>query len=85
MIGKRVFVKIKCWWFGCIQHPQDPTPIEHATCMHCDGEVSYSDMVGYSRHNLAKEWIRYWVFRRWFPKRCEECHETGEKCHCLPF
>lgn len=52
----RMVVRLRCWWYGHEQHPQDPTPPDEATCMHCGGYVPYGDMVGDTRHNRTMDW-----------------------------
>ncbi len=70
---------IRCWWLGHEKHQQDPTQYEDATCMHCGEQLayaSYSDMVGDTLHNRFfgwLGWLRWSMFRRWFPRKCQEC------------
>ena len=70
---------IRCWWFGCEPHPQDPTDPEFLECMHCDEIISYGDMVGDTRHNRFKEWCNYYLFRKWWPEKCSSC---GHRFKC---
>lgn len=65
--------RLRCWWFGCEADPQDHAPPEYAKCMHCGQAVPYSDAVGDTRHNYAKAWARYWLWRKWWPERCAYC------------
>lgn len=80
-----------CWWFGHFHHPDDPAPPEHARCYYCDEPVSYADMVGDTRHArllAGLRTLRYWAFRKWFPKPCPDCGrrwECNPKCDHLPF
>lgn len=80
--------RLRCWWFGCAQHPQDSAPPDYATCMHCGECVSYGDMVGDTRHNRTMGWLRYWMWRRWLPEKCPACGARyGHKGDCdgVPF
>ena len=70
MNGRRL---LRCWWFGCEGHPQDPAPPEYLHCAHCDQVVDYSDMVGDTRHNRAKAFAAHWLWRKWWPKKCPCC------------
>lgn len=69
----RMVVRLRCWWLGCEQHPHDSAPPEYATCIHCGECVPYGDMVGDTRHNRAKAWARYWLWRKWWPAKCSDC------------
>ena len=80
--------RLRCWWYGCEQHPQDSAPPDHATCMHCARNVPYGDMVGDTRHNHAKDWLSYWLWRKWCPAKCAACGSRfGHKGSCdgIPF
>lgn len=70
---------IHCWWFGCEQHPQDPTPPDQASCMHCGEYVDYADMVGDTRHNRFKDFIQRFSWRRIWPVKCCDC---GHRFKC---
>jgi hypothetical protein len=81
---ERRVVRLRCWWFGHEQHPQDYTPPDEATCMHCGEYVPYSDMVGDTRHNRAIDSMhRVWwhIVGRWLPHKCHAC---GERFKCKP-
>ena len=71
--------KIRCWWFGCEAHPQDPAPPEFLECIRCGEIVDYADQVGYTRHTLVMGWASYWLFRKWWPKKCLDC---GRRWKC---
>lgn len=73
------FKHLRCWWFGCEPHPQDPAPPEFLECYRCGGIVDYGDLVGYTRHERAKDWAHYWMFRKWWPKKCFDC---GHRWKC---
>ena len=73
-------MKLLCWWFGC--DPEEPSDVPLYSgdyyypplkCKRCRDVVPYSDLVGDTRHNRAKQWANYWLFRKWFPKRCLAC------------
>lgn len=82
---KRLVGRLLCWWFGCYRHENDPAPPGYAHCVRCDGIVPYSDEVGDTRHNRAKDWCRWYLFRKWWPEKCEH----GKRWRCneehLPF
>lgn len=87
LLDRRV-VRLRCWWLGCEPHPQDPAPPEYVTCMHCGEPVPYGDMVGDTRHNRATDWLRYWLWRRWYPAKCLACggrFGCRDGCDGIPF
>jgi len=71
----RLCSRPRCWWLGCEAHPQEycHRNDDWLTCLHCGREVGYGDLVGDTRHNRAKEWARYWFWRKWWPERCSTC------------
>lgn len=71
----RLVSRARCWWFGCEAHPQEycHRNDDWLTCMHCGREVPYGDLVGDTRHNRAKAWVHYWLWRKWWPARCPTC------------
>jgi hypothetical protein len=72
--------KIICWWFGC--NPQRDYygyPGEH--CQRCGEEVSYSDLVGDTRHNRFKVWASWSLWKKWIPRKCPDC---GRYFKCDP-
>ena len=82
----RKVMRLACWWFGCEGHPQDPAPPEYLECVRCGDIVSYGDMVGDTLHNGTKDWLRYWLFRRWIPAKCGDCGKRfGGHDGCIPF
>ena len=81
-------MRLRCWWFGCEQHPQDSAPPDYATCMHCGECVSYGDMIVDTRHNRARDWLSYWLWRRWWPEKCSMCgsrFKCSGDCDGIPF
>lgn len=86
-LDRRV-VRLRCWWLGCEQHPQDPAPPDYATCMHCGECVPYGDMIGDTRRNRTMGWLRYWMWRRWWPEKCPACSSRfghSDDCDGIPF
>lgn len=80
--------KLRCWWFGCKVHPQEWVMTDEPECMRCGGFVTYGDVVGDTRHNRLKGFLRFWLFRRWLPEQCNACgarygHKKG--CDGIPF
>lgn len=78
-------MSLRCWWFGCDIHPQDPAPVEHATCMHCGESVSYSDMVGDTRHYRLVSFVKA-VIPNW--RKCPSCggrFKCDEAIDHIPF
>ena len=71
----RLVSRARCWWFGCEPHPQEycHRSDDWRTCIHCGQEVLYGDLVGDTRHNRAKKWARYWLWRKWWPEKCSDC------------
>ena len=88
MNSKQNWRRLLCWWFGCrpyfqCSHDQgDATP-----CARCGApDCCYGDMVGDTRHARLKRWLRYWLWRRWVPAKCEDCGKRfGGHDQCLPF
>jgi hypothetical protein len=84
--------RLKCWWFGCEpdylawRHYMPATP-----CLRCGApDCDYADMVGFTRHYRFMrrlEAIRYWLFRRWMPRKCPDCGKRKYKAcpDCIPF
>lgn len=72
-------MKLLCWWFGCHPRPHSFYGARYEICWRCGEEVPYSDLVGDTRHNRAKQWANYWLFRKWFPERCRAC---GRRWKC---
>lgn len=69
--------RLACWWFGCApdyDHPCELAPNYVVPCVRCGAhETSYADRVGDTRHNRAKAWARYWLWRKWWPAKCSDC------------
>lgn len=56
--------------------------------MYCGEYVPYSDMVGDTRRNRAVGAMRYWLWRRWLPRKCFACGAWfGHRGDCdgIPF
>lgn len=87
---------LMCWWFGC-EADYDATYYDTGReawsdavpCKRCGAaDTSYSDRVGDTRHRRAVAWLRYWLFRRWWPARCHECggrFAHAKDCDGIPF
>lgn len=76
-------IRFRCWWFGCEYDEEDEDsymPIEYMACKHCGGSAKYSDLVGDTRHNRFKAWCYYWLFRKWWPAKCEKCGRRWREC-----
>lgn len=72
-------MSLYCWWFGCCQHDQDPTPPEYATCFRCGESVSYAHMVGDTPHGAFMAGFRDAV-RCIFPRKCPDCGRRYRAC-----
>ena len=70
-----------CWWFGCEQYPEARAyqPPEQAECARCGGLVSYSDMVGDTRHYRVVARLRGWCRVVW-PRKCPDCGHRFRAC-----
>ena len=80
--------RLRCWWFGCEQHPQDPSPPDSVSCMHCGGYVEYSHLVGDTRHSRFMESCARFSWRMLFPRKCVDCghrYKCDETVDHLPF
>jgi len=93
-ILKRLVSNFLCWWFGCDpdydedrDHPCGLSPNYVVPCRRCGAhDTDYADRVGDTRHNRLRHWLRYWLFRRWWPERCCDCGKRfGNHYDCLPF
>lgn len=79
-------MNLRCWWFGCDPDLEKPVD-EPIPCLRCGAhDVTYDVLVGDTRHNRAKDFLRYWLLRKWFPERCPCCKKRyGDHPKCLPF
>lgn len=80
--------RLVCWWFGCEEDPQDPAPPTYTHCVRCGELVSYSDLVGDTRHYRFSTAARYWLLRKWWPHRCGFCghrYTCNESVDHIPF
>ena len=81
-------MKIRCWWFGCDRHPQDFSPPNQVSCMFCGECISYSDLVGDTRHYRFMNFLSKFSPRRLFPARCPDCghrYKCDDKIDHIPF
>ena len=76
---KWLIIKLRCWWLGCEQHEQDPSPANEARCQHCNELVSYGDMVGDTRYRRSMTFLDQFSPRRLWPKKCSDC---GHRFKC---
>ena len=82
----RIVSRFRCWWFGCELHPQDSAPPEYAECQHCGMLIDYESMAGITRYSAAKDFFSYWLFRKWWPRKCGDCGKRfGDHSRCIPF
>lgn len=72
-------MSVRCWWFGCERHEQDMTDPDYVHCMHCDQHISYSDLVGDTRHYRLVQWWRRLILRKPFLK-CDDCGRRWRTC-----
>lgn len=93
---KNHWKNLLCWWFGCKAGEPVYDSCEYIgwihPCLRCGADdVSYGDMVGDTRHNRLMEWLKHWLFWRWYmrilPAKCSECGRRGcdDFDHQLPF
>jgi len=77
-----VVARAVCWWFGCKEHPQEQYHRSdfRFQCMRCGGECSYGDLVGDTRHNRFKHATEYYLFRKWWPRKCHTCGRRWKDC-----
>jgi hypothetical protein len=83
----RLVKRAICWWFGCVPVWQASAFGDAIPCGRCGApDISYEDLAGLSRHARLKAWLRYWLFRRWWPEPCRDCGKRfGHHDDCLPF
>jgi len=76
---------IHCWYFGCKPHDSSQN-YNFIPCKRCGHEVSYGDLVGDTRHEKVKAFIKYYLYRKWIPEKCGECGKRyGKHFGCIPF
>lgn len=83
-------IRLWCWWFGCRPNYEAERQCwEVIPCDRCGAaDTSYSDRVGDTRHNRLMDWLAYWFWHRWVPKKCAACGAWfGHKSDCdgIPF
>lgn len=71
---------ILCWWFGCKPDPYCTRAPGYCPCVRCGIGVTYSDLVGDTKHNRFIENLKYYLFRKWVPPKCEYCGRRFAKC-----
>jgi hypothetical protein len=78
--------KLRCWWLGCAQHPQDSAPPEHAHCEHCGEWMDYESHAGIAGFKWKLTTAASIVFRMVWPSRCSDCGKRyGGHEQCVPF
>lgn len=83
--------KILCWWFGCkpdFDNQVQVGYVDYATpCKRCGApDTSYGDMVGDTKHAALCWFLKYWLFRKWWPMKCVQCGKRfGDHYYCIPF
>ena len=82
-------LRLRCWWYGHKEHPQDWSAPGQETCMHCGESVPYHDLVGDTRHNRALRWLVCWLEKLRPPRKCPLCGvRSGHRDDCdydIPF
>lgn len=84
--------RVCCWWFGC--RPIYCVDNDSGTyvCARCGIEgienMQLDADAWDSRHDRIIGFMRYWLFRKWWPYKCSTCGKRP--CHfqsddCLPF
>lgn len=76
---------ILCWWFGCKPNPDDLAQPEYVKCVRCGEFVLYEHLCGLTRHQAFCGWANYWLFRKWWPEKCEHGRRFGCRDEHLPF
>lgn len=78
-----------CWWFGCRPDFHAQPYGDAVPCDRCGAwDTSYEDRIGYTRHNRLKEWLAYWLWRKWIPVKCRACNQRfghDPDCDGIPF
>lgn len=80
--------RLRCWWFGCVMHPQDWSPPDAAHCVDCGEIISYSDLVGDTRYSRFVAFCARFSWRRLFPQKCIDCgrrYRCDETVDHIPF
>jgi hypothetical protein len=87
-----ILKRLICWWFGCVpdfgsQYYDHDHGWSNPTCKRCDAlDVDYTDLVGDTRHNRLKSFLRWHLYRRWHPPLCDTCGQRRHGCDdCPPF
>ena len=70
--------RLVCWAFGHV--PCYNAYSEPIQCKRCDcGDIPYEELVCDSRYARLIESVRYYGFRKWWPRKCREC---GHRWRC---
>lgn len=81
-------MNVLCWWFG---HKPGKFKENCIPCIRCGQyDIGYEGLVEDSRYTRVKEWLNYYLFRKWLPEKCPDCGRRYGKANCdicddLPF
>lgn len=81
-------MRFRCWFFGCQPKLDDLTPPEYLECHRCGENICYGDIVGDNRYYRFKEFLKWWLFRKWIPEKCYSCgkrYRCDDIGHDIPF
>lgn len=81
-----------CWYFG---HKVDSHAFGHDGdcylwfCHRCGKEdIDFYEAAGPRRYDNTLFFLRYWLFRKWFPAKCMDCgrrYKCNDSVEHIPF
>lgn len=94
-----VVIRFRCWWLGCnpdyshaMPRYDDDNDYGHSytlttPCKRCKKpDISYENLCGDSRKRKFEAFVIYWLYRKWWPRKCHDCKKRfGNHEGCLPF
>lgn len=76
--------KIICFIFG---HEPEYTGGNNVHCSRCDlWDIPYHELIEGRRFMKAVLFLKYWLYRKWFPAKCFDCGKRyADHSQCIPF
>jgi len=91
---KRLVIFLHCWFFGHV--PDDKNTVFdtdeytygwHMMCKRCGIlDIEQHELMTGSRSYKVKQFVIFWLYRRWCPEPCKDCGSRfGKHDNCIPF
>lgn len=72
LILNKLLTRLNCYLNG--HDPGYSVSSSNVPCQNCGiHDIDYIDLVSPSKINRIKQFIIFWMFRKWIPKRCSDC------------